>query len=219
MGFDLGTNSRPPTPNIHRLIENGTEAEMGLIPVFLLLLSLIIIPLLPVFILLIMVFINNHFIDPETGEFFHCASHEPKWWLGESLWETVVNHGLKAATYIWPGSEDVTIIMVGDHGMVGACDKKLIFLEDLAQWIEIPAEWVLSYSPLLAIRPPPGNEPSDVVAKMTKDWNPRALRWSRKGLNEKSAEDHMDMTMQFSPRGAFYWSWSSICEGEEGAIF
>lgn len=184
------------------------------------------------------------------------GSHEPKWWLGEPLWETVVNHGLKAATYFWPGAEvhkgswtcpekycqqyngsvpfeervdtvvgyfdlpsseipyfmtlyfedpdhqghqvgpddpeitesvanidrmigrlieglekrgvfeDVTIIMVGDHGMVGTCDKKLIFLDDLASWVEIPKSWVQSYTPLLAIRPPAGVDPSDVVAKM-----------------------------------------------------
>lgn len=183
-------------------------------------------------------------------------SHEPKWWLGEPLWETVVNHGYKAATYFWPGSEvkkgswtcpekfcmyynesvpfeervdtvlsyfdlpsddipvfmtlyfedpdsqghkvgpddpqiteavvridrmigrlinglekrgvfeDVSIVMVGDHGMVGTCDKKLIFLDDLASWIQIPSEWVQSYSPLLAISPPAGYDPADVVAKM-----------------------------------------------------
>lgn len=62
--------------------------------------------------------------------------------------------------------EDVTIIMVGDHGMVGTCDKKLIFLDDLAPWVEIPKDWVQSYTPLLAIRPPPGVEPADVVAKI-----------------------------------------------------
>lgn len=184
------------------------------------------------------------------------GSHEPKWWLGEPLWETVVNHGLKAATYFWPGSEvkkgswkcplnnckfynssvpfedrvdtvlhyfdlpsseipvfmtlyfedpdhqghqvgpddpeiteavaridkmigrliegleergvfeDVTIIMVGDHGMVGTCDKKLIFLDDLAPFIEIPKDWVQSYTPLLAVRPPAGNSPSEVVKKI-----------------------------------------------------
>lgn len=183
-------------------------------------------------------------------------SHEPKWWLGEPIWETVANHGLKAATYFWPGSEvikgnwtcplnfcrhyngsvpfeervdtvlqyfdlpsseipafvtlyfedpdhqghqvgpddpaiteavaridrmigrliqglekrglfeDVTIILVGDHGMVGTCDKKLIFLEDLAPWIEIPDDWVLSHTPVLSIRPHPGVSPSDVVGKM-----------------------------------------------------
>ncbi|XP_068647162.1 uncharacterized protein [Aristolochia californica] len=183
-------------------------------------------------------------------------SHETKWWLGEPLWETVVNHGLPAAVYFWPGSdvkkgnwscppkfchkynhsvpftdrvdgilgyfdlpsdeipvfmtlyfedpdhqghkvgsddpqitdavaridqmigrlidglesrgifEDVTLILVGDHGMVGTCDKKLIFLDDLAPWIEIPQAWVQSFSPLLAIRPPPGVSLSDVVDKM-----------------------------------------------------
>lgn len=200
--------------------------------------------------------INNYFTDPETNEVFTMASHEPKWWLGEPLWETVVNHGLKASTYFWPGSEvhkgswncpkdycmfynssvpfeervdtvlkyfdlsssdipsfmtlyfedpdhqghqvgpddpliteavanidemigklirgleergvfeDVTVIMVGDHGMVGTCDKKLIFLDDLTSWIEIPTEWVQYYTPLLAIRPPSGYSPKDVVAKM-----------------------------------------------------
>ncbi|CAI0405803.1 unnamed protein product [Linum tenue] len=47
--------------------------------------------------------------------------------------------------------EDVTIIMVGDHGMVGNCDKKLIFLEDLAEWVKIPAEWVSDYTPALSM--------------------------------------------------------------------
>ncbi|CAH1413560.1 unnamed protein product [Lactuca virosa] len=28
-----------------------------------------------------------------------------KWWLGEPIWDTVANQGLKAATYFWPGSE------------------------------------------------------------------------------------------------------------------
>jgi len=56
--------------------------------------------------------------------------------------------------------------MVGDHGMVGTCDKKLIFLDDLSPWIDIPTDWVQSYTPLLAIRPPPEINPSDVVAKM-----------------------------------------------------
>ncbi|CAN1338039.1 Ectonucleotide pyrophosphatase/phosphodiesterase family member 3 [Linum perenne] len=44
--------------------------------------------------------------------------------------------------------EDVTVIMLGDHGMVGTCDKKLIFLDDLAEWVNIPKEWVPYYSPL-----------------------------------------------------------------------
>ncbi|OVA11726.1 Type I phosphodiesterase/nucleotide pyrophosphatase/phosphate transferase [Macleaya cordata] len=255
-GFRFGYQFKTQTPNIHRLISNGTEAEMGLIPVF----PTLTFPnhysiatgLYPAF----HGIINNYFTDPITGERFSMQSKEPKWWLGQPLWETVVNHGFKAATYFWPGSEvnkgswncpskycrhyngsvpfeervdtvlgyfdlpsneipvfmtlyfedpdhqghavgpddpqiteavaridsmigrliqglekrgvfeDVTIIMVGDHGMVGTCDRKLIFLDDLAPWIEIPKNWVQSYSPLLAIRPPAGYSPSDVVAKM-----------------------------------------------------
>ncbi|XP_050218617.1 uncharacterized protein LOC126669244 [Mercurialis annua] len=255
-GFRFGYQWKTPTPNIHRLINNGTEAETGLIPVYP---SLtfpnhysIVTGLYPAY----HGIINNHFVDPETGENFNMGSHEPKWWLGEPLWETVANHGLKAATYFWPGSEvhkgswscpdkycmfyngsvpfedrvdkilsyfdlpsddipvfmtlyfedpdhqghqvgpddpevteavdridrmigklinglekrgvfeDVNVIMVGDHGMVGTCDKKLVFLDDLAPWIQIPADWVQSYTPLLAIRPPSGVALSDVVAKM-----------------------------------------------------
>ncbi|XP_010942875.1 uncharacterized protein [Elaeis guineensis] len=62
--------------------------------------------------------------------------------------------------------EDVTMIMLGDHGMVGVCRKKTIFLDDLAPWVQIPESWVQSYSPLLAIRPPAEVSSSEVVAKM-----------------------------------------------------
>ncbi|XP_065849875.1 uncharacterized protein [Euphorbia lathyris] len=255
-GFRFGYQFKTPTPNIHRLINNGTEAETGLIPVFPTLTFpnhySIVTGLYPAY----HGIINNYFVDPNSGDVFTMRSHEPKWWLGEPLWETVANHGLKAATYFWPGSEvhkgswncpdeycmfyngsvpfeervdkvlsyfdlpnseipsfmtlyfedpdhqghqvgpddpqiteavanidnmigrlinglekrgmfeDVNVIMVGDHGMVGTCDKKLIFLDDLASWIEIPADWVQSYSPLLAIRPPSGSVLSDVVSKM-----------------------------------------------------
>ncbi|KAM7509664.1 hypothetical protein LguiA_020117 [Lonicera macranthoides] len=255
-GFRFGYQFKTPVPNINRLIENGTEAEKGLIPVFPTLTFpnhyAIVTGLYPAY----HGIINNHFLDPYTGDFFTMASHEPKWWLGEPIWETVVNNGLNASTYFWPGSEvkkgswtcplnfcrhynssvpfeervdsvlnyfdlpideipsfmtlyfedpdhqghqvgpddpeiteavdridrmigrlidglekrgvfeDVSIIMVGDHGMVGTCDKKLIFLEDLAPWVEISRDWVQSYSPLLAIRPPSGYSPSEIVVKM-----------------------------------------------------
>ncbi|XP_047310162.1 ectonucleotide pyrophosphatase/phosphodiesterase family member 3-like [Impatiens glandulifera] len=255
-GFRFGYQYKTSTPNIHRLINNGTEAIQGLIPVFPTLTFpnhySIVTGLYPSF----HGIINNHFIDPQNGDTFTMASHESKWWLGQPLWETVTNHGLKAATYFWPGSEvkkgswncpknfcmpyngsvpfedrvdtvlqyfdlpskeipvfmtlyfedpdhqghqvgpddplitesvaridsligrlidglekrgvfeEVTVIMVGDHGMVGTCDKKLIFLQDLAKWIQIPQDWIHSYSPVLAIRPSTGHDPSDVVAKM-----------------------------------------------------
>ncbi|CAI0628324.1 unnamed protein product [Linum tenue] len=255
-GFRFGYQHKAPTPNIHRLIANGTEAETGLIPVFPTLTFpnhySIVTGLYPAY----HGIINNKFVDPRTGAVFSMASHDPKWWLGEPLWETLANHGLKASTYFWPGSEvikgswdcpkgfcmpynesvpfedrvdtvlsyfdlpsneipefmtlyfedpdhqghlvgpddpqiteavthidgligrlisglekrgifeDVTIIMVGDHGMVGTCDKKLIFLDDLAKWIKIPAEWVPYYTPVPSIRPPAGVNLSEVVAKM-----------------------------------------------------
>ena len=52
--------------------------------------------------------------------------------------------------------DDVTVIMVGDHGMVADCEDKMIFLEDImmSPGVSIPLDWVISYSPVLAIRPP-----------------------------------------------------------------
>ncbi|CAJ2676349.1 unnamed protein product [Trifolium pratense] len=255
-GFRFGYQFKTFTPSITRLISNGTEAETGLIPVF----PSLTFPnhysiatgLYPAY----HGIINNHFLDPISGDQFYMGSHDPKWWLGEPIWETVVKNGLKASTYFWPGSEvkkgswncpmkycvhynnsvvfenrvdsilkyfdlpgdeipdfmtlyfedpdhqghkvgsddpeitkavsridsmigrlisgleqrgvfeDVSIIMVGDHGMVGTCDKKLIFLDDLAPWIDIPESWVITHTPVLAIRPASGNVSSDVVAKM-----------------------------------------------------
>ncbi|KAJ0772338.1 putative nucleotide diphosphatase [Helianthus annuus] len=257
-GFRFGYQHKTPTPNIHRLINNGTEAETGLIPVY----PTLTFPnhysiatgLYPAY----HGIVNNKFIDPKTGETFTMSSHEPKWWLGEPIWETISNHGLKAATYFWPGSEvkkgswdcpkkycaaynesvpfeqrvddilsyfdlpnqdipvfmtlyfedpdhqghmvgpddpqvteavgridgligrlikglenrgvfeDVTIIMVGDHGMVGTCDQKLIFLDDLEPWIKIPKEWVQYTTPVLSIRPPSDQSVTDIVDKMNR---------------------------------------------------
>jgi ectonucleotide pyrophosphatase/phosphodiesterase family protein 1/3 len=255
-GFRFGYQFKTPTPNIHRLITNGTEAITGLIPVFPTLTFpnhySIVTGLYPPH----HGIINNFFYDPITGDKFTMASHESKWWLGQPLWETVVNNGFSAATYFWPGSEvikgswtcpenfcqhyngsvnfedrvdsvleyfdlpvddipvfmtlyfedpdhqghqvgpdddevtqavsridgiigrlinglekkgffdDVTIIMVGDHGMVGTCDQKLVFLDDLADWVDIKTNWVHSYTPLLAIWPPSNYSYADVVAKM-----------------------------------------------------
>ncbi|KAG6491667.1 venom phosphodiesterase 2-like [Zingiber officinale] len=255
-GFRYGYQFKTATPNIHRLIANGTEAEPGLISVFPTLTFpnhySIVTGLYPPY----HGIINNHFVDPISGASFTMKNHEPEWWLGEPLWETVVDQGFRAATFFWPGSEvkkgtwdcpprfcrhydvsvpfedrvdtilshfdlpcdeipvfmtlyfedpdkqghkvgaddpeitaavaridhmigrlvaglekrgifeDVTIILLGDHGMVGTCDKKLIFLDALSPWIKIPREWIESTTPLLAIRPPAGVAPSEVVAKM-----------------------------------------------------
>jgi ectonucleotide pyrophosphatase/phosphodiesterase family member 1/3 len=255
-GFRFGYQFKTSTPNIHRLIQNGTEAETGLVPVFPTLTFpnhySIVTGLYPSY----HGIINNWFTDPLTGEIFTMQSHESKWWLGEPLWETVVNQGKKAATFFWPGSEvkkgnwdcpdkycqhyngsvpfeervdtvlsyfdlpvdempvfitlyfedpdhqghqvgpddpeitnavahidsligrlisgleergvfeDVTVILLGDHGMVGTCDKKMIYLEDLSPWIEIESDWVQSTTPVLAITPPNSVPLAEVVSKM-----------------------------------------------------
>ncbi|XP_051152512.1 uncharacterized protein LOC127266342 [Andrographis paniculata] len=259
-GFRFGYQFKTDTPNIHRLIRNGIEAELGLIPVFPTLTFpnhySIVTGLYPAY----HGIVNNYFTDPTAGAggFFHMASHEPEWWLGEPLWETAARGGLKAAVNFWPGSEvkkgvwncpkdycliynasmpyeervdkvlnyfdlppnkvpsfitlyfddpdtpghkvgpddpritaaisrvdamigrlirgledrgvfeDVSIVLLGDHGMVSTCDRKLIFLSDLSDWIDIPKDWVQSYSPLLAIRPPPDILAKDIVVKMNK---------------------------------------------------
>ncbi|KAJ0089467.1 hypothetical protein Patl1_13453 [Pistacia atlantica] len=199
-GFRFGYQFKTATPNIHRLINNGTEAETGLIPVFP---SLtfpnhysIVTGLYPAF----HGIINNHFVDPDSGATFTMGSHEPKWWLGEPLWETVVNHGLKAATYFWPGSEDpdhqghqvgpddpqITEAVARIDSMIGrlidGLEKRGVF-EDVT--IIMVAGWVQSYSPLLAIRPPAGYNPSDIVAKMNEGLIEEGFKVEQKKTNRK----------------------------------
>ncbi|KAJ3680948.1 hypothetical protein LUZ60_015437 [Juncus effusus] len=255
-GFRFGYQHKTSTPNIHRLIRNGTEAETGLIPVF----PSLTFPnhysiatgLYPPY----HGIINNYFRDPISGDYFNQKNHDPKFWLGEPIWQTVVDQGKNAAVYFWAGSEvhkgswtcpkqfcpaynssvafeervdtvlgyfdlpkkqrpdfvglyfsdpdsqghefgpddpaitkavahidsligrlisglekrnifdDVNIILLGDHGMVGTCDGKLIFLDDLLDWVEIKSDWVQSESPLLAITPSNGVSAADIVEKM-----------------------------------------------------
>jgi ectonucleotide pyrophosphatase/phosphodiesterase family member 1/3 len=62
--------------------------------------------------------------------------------------------------------DEVNVIMLGDHGMVGTYDQRLIFLDDLLPWVTIEAEWVKSMSPLLAITPPDNVSVAVIVSKM-----------------------------------------------------
>ncbi|KAL1210619.1 hypothetical protein V5N11_006935 [Cardamine amara subsp. amara] len=263
-GFRFGYQFKTETPNIDLLISGGTEAKTGLIPVF----PTMTFPnhysiatgLYPAYHGIIM----NQFTDPITGEVFK-RGLDPKWWLGEPLWVTAVNQGLKALTYFWAGSEvhkgswtcpkgfcphynssvsleervdtvlshfdlpqyeipdlmmlyfdepdreghsygpddprvtnavsrvdkmigrvinglkkrkifdKVHVILLGDHGMVTncECDNKVIFIDDLADWIKIPTNWIQAYSPVLAINPQwgrdvknPAKKNAELVAKM-----------------------------------------------------
>ncbi|XP_057510349.1 uncharacterized protein LOC130792802 [Actinidia eriantha] len=262
-GFRFGYQFKTKTPNIHRLIKGGVEARQGLIPVF----PTATFPnhyaiatgLYPAH----HGIISNNFFDPNLNESFRRGDNNPKWWLGEPLWETVVNDGrYNASTYFWPGSEvvkgkwkceeyfckrfnmtvtfeervdtvleyfntsdtgtipafmtlyfqdpdsqghevgpddleiteavaridamvgrlirgleerevfnQVNIILLGDHGMAGVCDKKVIFLDDLKdQGIEIRKEWVIFDYSVLGIFPPRDFNltPTEIVARMNK---------------------------------------------------
>ncbi|KAL0917878.1 hypothetical protein M5K25_012979 [Dendrobium thyrsiflorum] len=105
-GFRFGYHLKTSTPNIRRLIAEGTSADEGLIPVF----PSLTFPnhysiatgLFPPY----HGIINNYFPDPEnTTDWFSTRNHHPKWWLGEPLWQTVARNGFNAAGYFWAGTE------------------------------------------------------------------------------------------------------------------
>ncbi|KAH9289927.1 hypothetical protein KI387_034044, partial [Taxus chinensis] len=91
-GFRFGYQYKTHTPNIDRLIFNGTIAETGMIPVFPTLTFpnhySILTGLYPAW----HGIINNYFKDAEMNETFNMQNHEPKWWLGEPLWESVTKN-------------------------------------------------------------------------------------------------------------------------------
>lgn len=98
---------------------------------------------------------QGHQVGPDDPQITEAVSHI------DGLIGRLINGLEKRGVF-----EDVTIIMVGDHGMVGTCDQKLIFLDDLASWIKLPTDWVQYYTPVLSIRPPSDQSPSEIVAKM-----------------------------------------------------
>ncbi|KAI0508059.1 hypothetical protein KFK09_014193 [Dendrobium nobile] len=256
-GFRFGYNLKTSTPNIGRLIAEGTSADEGLIPVF----PTLTFPnhysiatgLFPPY----HGIINNYFPDLENPtDWFSASNHDPKWWLGEPLWQTVARNGFNAAGYFWAGTEvkkgawtcppkfcpkynsstpffkrvddileyfnlpdkeipilsmvyfedpdreghiygpdhpeitkavanmdsvvgrlitglekrgifeEVTIILLGDHGMAGICDEKYVFLNELAPWIQIEDNWINSAGTLLTIQPPSGVSSAEIVQKM-----------------------------------------------------
>jgi len=53
--------------------------------------------------------IANTFTNPNTGEKYSLwdtvATHNPKWYRGETIWETAKRQGVITASYFWPGAE------------------------------------------------------------------------------------------------------------------
>ncbi|KAF3519174.1 hypothetical protein DY000_02058498 [Brassica cretica] len=78
--------------------------------------------------------------------------------------------------------DEVNVILLGDHGMVTNCDMKTIYIDDLAEWVKIPADWINAYSPVLAMNPKWGDE--------TKNWREidiNGIDAPRKDYNSASA--------------------------------
>lgn len=53
--------------------------------------------------------IANSFTDPNTGDKYSlwdtASTHNPKWYRGETIWETAKRQGVITASYFWPGAE------------------------------------------------------------------------------------------------------------------
>ncbi|XP_071997618.1 ectonucleotide pyrophosphatase/phosphodiesterase family member 1 [Engystomops pustulosus] len=52
--------------------------------------------------------VDNKMYDPQRNALFTLRSAEkfhPSWYQGEPVWITAMNHGLKTATFFWPGSD------------------------------------------------------------------------------------------------------------------
>lgn len=105
-GFRHGYHLKGETPNIRRVMREGTWAEDGMFPSF----PSLTFPshysmatgLLPA----THGIIANTFRDPANhSAVFTQGTTDPKWWLGEPIWETVTRQGLRAGTVFWPGAD------------------------------------------------------------------------------------------------------------------
>lgn len=103
-GFRADYIERAHTPTLDRLIAEGVHAD-GLIPVF---------PSKTFpnhFTQVTGLYphehgiVGNSFFDQELGDTFDMQEIGEEWWGGEPIWITAANHGLRATTMFWPGSE------------------------------------------------------------------------------------------------------------------
>jgi predicted AlkP superfamily pyrophosphatase or phosphodiesterase len=142
-GFRWDYLDKAPTPNIHRLIQNGVQAK-GLIPPF---------PSKTFpshYSIVTGLYPEHHGIvantmyDPEFKALFTLANTERKkgrWYGGEPVWITAQQQGKRCATLFWPGS-DVEI-----KGMFPTYwreyDKSLTAkarVEQILQWLDMPKD-------------------------------------------------------------------------------
>ncbi|CAI5991688.1 unnamed protein product [Closterium sp. NIES-64] len=105
-GFRHGYHLKADTPNLNRMLAEGTFAEHGMLPVF----PSLTFPshhsmatgLLPASHGIIA---NKFRLPSNHSDVFSPGNVDPRWWLGEPIWTTVNRQGLQAATVFWPGSD------------------------------------------------------------------------------------------------------------------
>ncbi|KAL2645285.1 hypothetical protein R1flu_012872 [Riccia fluitans] len=127
--------------------------------------------------------------------------------------------------------EDVTIILLGDHGMAPNCDSKMIYLEDLGLGSDLNSSWVDSAGAFLSIRPPPEVDAKGLYEKMAaalssgKVQNSEFLKlYLKEDLPERLHYSHNDRIEPIigMPMEGFKVSWSNSqtcgaqCGGQHG---
>uniref|UniRef100_A0A8C9UXQ6 SMB domain-containing protein n=1 Tax=Scleropages formosus TaxID=113540 RepID=A0A8C9UXQ6_SCLFO len=88
--------------------------------------------------------IDNNMYDPVFDASFSLSNSEksnPRWYLGQPIWHTAMNEGLKSGTYFWPGSD----VKINGHfpDIYKDYDGKVPFEErvfGVLQWLRMPED-------------------------------------------------------------------------------
>ncbi|KAL3691182.1 hypothetical protein R1sor_004833 [Riccia sorocarpa] len=123
--------------------------------------------------------------------------------------------------------EDVTVILVSDHGMAPNCDSKMIYLEDLGLGSDLNMSWLDDAGALLAIRPPPEVDAKALHEKMAaalssgKVQNSQFLKlYLKEDLPKRLLYSHSDRVQPIigMPAEGYKvgWSKSQTCGGQCG---
>ncbi|KRX71764.1 Ectonucleotide pyrophosphatase/phosphodiesterase C27A7.1 [Trichinella sp. T6] len=89
--------------------------------------------------------IDNRMLDktisPIAEEQLFTMKHSdnPKWWLGEPIWNTVMKNGMKAAPFNWPGSDKYIQNMNGTYAE--KYNSSLPFanrIDKVIKWLQLP---------------------------------------------------------------------------------
>lgn len=89
--------------------------------------------------------VSNDIKDPNIAERFSLGRRDvmvdPRWWIGEPIWETAQKQGLKSGTVFWPGSEieihGVRPTYFLTYDMAKPRDQRVA---QFFQWLDLPVE-------------------------------------------------------------------------------